>query len=53
MLTLSYESDLAAGFGPDSQAKCGSLKYGCELMINLNGPKPVVTDVKLAQSFAV
>ena len=53
LLTLSYESDLAAGFGPDSQAKCGSLKYGCELMINLNGPKPVVTDVKLAQSFAV
>ena len=52
-LTLGFESDLAAGFGPDSQAKCGSLKYGCELSIDLNGPKPVVTDAKLSQSFGI
>ncbi|MBQ7457297.1 MAG: hypothetical protein IJS54_06815 [Desulfovibrio sp.] len=49
--TISAKHALMMGAGRDMISSYGSVSYQCVFQIDLNGDKPVITDVKLAQTF--
>ena len=52
-VTFTYPCKLLTGAGPNEMSAFGTAQTECTINLDLNGNKPVVTDTKLAQSFAI
>ena len=52
-MSMTCESTIVSGVGPNPQAAIGEVKHGLVLTLDLSGEKPVVTNAKISQEFGI